>query len=115
MAAGACIDPEVFFFENVPGNSEFTLTVTGPAGEFSADVVFHDGTTGTESPLPTPPGKKTLPAAKGTTHLVSCIILFVTSCDVKVEATVAGMKYCRKIAGSAGNTSVVTLLTRMAS
>jgi hypothetical protein len=115
VAAGACIDPEIFFFENVQGNSEFGLTATGPAGEFTVDVVFHDGTSGTESPLPTPPGTKTLPAAKGKTHLVSCVILFATSCEVKVEATVAAASYCRKITGIAGDTSVVTLLMRMAS
>ena len=115
MAAGACIDPAVFFFEKVPGNAEFALTMTGPAGQFSANVVFVDATTTAETPLPTPPGKKTLPSAKNKTHLVSIIILIVSACDVKVEATVAGQKYCRKISGAAGSTTTVTLLMRMAS
>jgi hypothetical protein len=115
VAAGACNDPEVFFFEKVKAGEELAISVTGPAGQFSADIVFTDGNTLVETPLGKPPVKKTLPSAKDKTHLVSIILGFVAACEVKVEATVGTQKYCRKVAGAPPQTHKVTLLMRMVS
>jgi hypothetical protein len=104
----ACDDPTIFFFENVPAGAEYQLTITGPAGEFSAVPDFTEGNTRIVVPLPTPPGTVTLPAAPGRAHGVSIPIHFVTSCIVKVEARCNGRSFCRDVSG--GPLQPVTLL-----
>ena len=98
----ACNDPTIFFFEDLPAGAEYKLTITGPAGEFSASPDFTEGNTRVVVPLPTPPGTVTLPAAPGRTHGVSIALLFVTACTVKVEASCSGQSFCRDVNGSAG-------------
>jgi hypothetical protein len=109
-----CNDDEGFAFEKVAKGSEYTYDVTGPEGEFSADGDFRNANTAKITPLPGPPGKKTLPNAPGKTHVVTIAITLVTACEVTVTAECDGKKYCRKIAGKPGVHPLIVHVLRMA-
>ena len=96
----ACNDPEFFFFNPITAPAEYTRTVTGPAGQFSADSRFFDANSGSAAPLKEP--QPLSPSANGD-HVVTIILFFVADCKVTVEARCAGQSYCREVSGKAND------------
>lgn len=114
----ACEDKKHREFMNVPVDSEYELSVTGPAG-FAAFAQFDNEATNKLETWPsaqiTPgPKKKRLPGA----GLVHVVFVFVTidptrAIDVEIEATLDGKKYCRTVRGK-GTQEIIIHTIRMA-
>ena len=107
----ACNDPAFFFFEKITAPASYTRTLTGPAGQFTADSRFRNAKTGISATLKDP---QPLADATGKNHVVNIILFFAADSDVTVEAECAGQKYCRKISGKANTQEQVTHILPMA-
>jgi hypothetical protein len=113
----ACSDPELFFFENVPANSTYTVTVEGPVGQFTVDAVFTNGLHPHDPPVAfaVPPGTHDLPSTPGGAHVVSLRFFFARACAVTVAASAGPSSYCRSFTAGAGAAPVLSHVVRMIS
>lgn len=97
-----CDDPKRREFMNVPVNSTYELSVTGPAG-FSAFAQFDDGRTGDLETWPfeeiSPGPKKKKVTGAGEVHVNFIFVNIDPSKDIEVEvkASVNGKNYCRTV------------------
>ena len=114
----ACTDPKRREFMEVPVNSTYELSVTGPAG-FAASAEFDDGRTNDLETWPfediSPGPKKKRLSGAGQIHN---LFIFVNidekkKIEVKVEASVDGKSYCRIVSG-AGTQEIILHTFRMA-
>jgi len=104
VAAGACNDSTPHFFPNVAAGTILSWAVTGPAGQFSATVKLKKDADPPQSKPDS--GSETLAVG---VYSLAITVLFVTTCEVQVEASCGAHKFCRKILGAAGTTDAVAL------
>lgn len=104
-----CIDDRIYQFPNGAGPATYTLTVSGPAGAFTASAEF----TSPDKPVQywdpseiVAPAIKAEPVAADSTCAVFITIYCVATRTekIKVEATLDGTSYCRHISCVAGQT-----------
>jgi ribosomal protein S1 len=114
----ACSDPKRREFQKVPVNSQYELSVTGPAG-FGAFAHFDDGRTGTLETWPfediSPGPKKKRLTGSGEIHVVFVFVNIdpTKNIAVKVAASVNGKSYCRTVSGK-GTQEIIVHTIRMA-
>jgi hypothetical protein len=113
----ACTDKKQREFRDIPVNSSYELSVTGPAG-FAAFAQFDDGRTQDLETWPakdiTPGPKKKRLTGAGEVHFVFVFVKIdgTKNIDVNVTAEVNGKSYCRTVSGK-GTEEIITHTLRM--